>query len=253
MGITESKLKKYRSSQDKQIKRLENRIDQIFTRMNDGEFRINKVEESHNKVVSALDETKKRFDDLLMHITVDSESNKEGWKTMKEENIRNQKHRDRIERMLCTFGSERSSLTLASPTTIDEWIGKVQIGTLISIVDEQKILKIKRCISASHIKMVGRHLGLREHDICEIEVDLRHQLAAEAAYQMLIKWKNKMGQKATVGCLTECLFEAAKEDPRSINVESLTEAILFYDTTCVNLRRTHSLKRFSTGSMNWIK
>lgn len=81
--------------------------------------------------------------------------------------------------------------------------------------------------------MVGRHLGLRDNDVCEIEVDCRHLTASETAYQILIKWKNKMGQKATIRSLTECLFEAAKEDPTSINVESLTDALLM----SVNLRR----------------
>lgn len=93
------------------------------------------------------------------------------------------------------------------------------------MVDETKILHIKTCMSALHLKMVGRHLGLPDNDISEIEVDSKNQ-SAEIAYQILLKWKNRRGQQAKVKNLISGFFQAATEDPSSINVDSLRKALL---------------------------
>lgn len=88
-------------------------------------------------------------------------------------------------------------------------------------ITPKMMLSISKCISTHHLTTVGLHLNLTDHDIHQAE----YAGKSECTYQILSKWKNLMGNMATIKTLLQCFLNAAMETAGSIQVESLTEAL----------------------------
>ncbi|XP_071842505.1 uncharacterized protein [Apostichopus japonicus] len=63
-------------------------------------------------------------------------------------------------------------------------------------------------------KNVGRNLGLKEPELCNLERDCTNQEHKETVYQMLLTWKQKNGSQATYRVLGEALEAAGRRDLR---------------------------------------
>ncbi|XP_071842536.1 uncharacterized protein [Apostichopus japonicus] len=63
-------------------------------------------------------------------------------------------------------------------------------------------------------KNVGRNLGLKEPELCNLERDYTNQEHKETVYQMLLYWKKRTGSQATYTVLGEALEAAGRRDLR---------------------------------------
>lgn len=218
-GLFSSVRKKDFTILEEKIRKLESRADENSEEMKTTNRRMEALAKSQSHIENTLGGLTTRLDDLGMHMINSNKRSEECLDILLKETTKHLEHRLHMERMIRDFGFQRNL------TTKDEWIGTIPKDIYNTIVDEMRILHIKTCMSARHLKMVGRHLGLRDNDISEIEVDCKNQ-SAEVAYQILLKWKNRRGQQAKVKHLIAGFFQAAMEDPSSINVDSLRKGLL---------------------------
>lgn len=207
---------------DERLNRLEKSHSDIVNALNGLTTRLTDISETNNQVAKLVDNTNKRLDGLDKTMKKESKNSEQCLEILQEETSKHQDHRLQMERMMANSGFQSHLPT--STLSKGEWIGLLPKKKCNKMVDEPRILHIRKCISPLHIKMVGRYLGLRDNEISEISVDYINQ-SAEVAYQIILKWKHKMGHQAKVKNLIDCLYRAAMEEPCSINVNSLKEAL----------------------------
>jgi len=74
------------------------------------------------------------------------------------------------------------------------------------------------------LRQIGPFLKISNADVRNLEYQFPHSTGSICS-ELLIKWKNKNGNSATVGNLLEQLFEAWKLNKESIDQDKIVEAL----------------------------
>ncbi|XP_076091856.1 uncharacterized protein LOC143063538 [Mytilus galloprovincialis] len=106
--------------------------------------------------------------------------------------------------------------------TIEEWIGNDMQAFKEKQLKELDLSILSKAINISKANSVALQLGLSQSDF-EI---IKHDAQTDLCYRILYKWRNKIGNAATLERLIGILFCAWECDNESVFTEQLKSAIL---------------------------
>lgn len=110
--------------------------------------------------------------------------------------------------------------------SIEKWIGedRIQPEQLKAQLTDLTLLYFSKSLNPEHLGIIGTNLGFSSVDVQNIEY--KYNRAPEAAsHELLVRWRNRTGQNATVQTLLEILLRCHDVNDRSIHDDKVREAV----------------------------
>ena len=121
---------------------------------------------------------------------------------------------------------ENTAVTRNVPLTLETWIGEHRLTPekKNTVLKDLGLLYFSKAINPSDLRQIGPFLEISNADVQNLEY--QHPRSPESiCSELLMKWKNKNGNSATVGNLLKQLFEAWKMNQGSIHQHKVVEAL----------------------------
>lgn len=108
----------------------------------------------------------------------------------------------------------------------ESWIGtdRITLEKKKAQLSDLHLLHFSKALNPAHLNIIGTSFEFSQVDVQNIEY--KHNRAPEAAsHDLLVKWRNKKGNSATVGCLLENMLKSYEAFPQSIHEEKVRDAV----------------------------